>query len=127
MTAPRIPRHRGSVDAQAVLGYLLAVVIAILATLALVHWMACSQAESVALCGMLVTPLRTSRWPWARRLAYWLRAAVEREALRREEGALDNMEAVLQSLPDEIRLQRIRIDVLRIRLIDTEAVARGEG
>lgn len=113
-------------DPQHVASTLLAVVIAILVTLALVHWMGCSQADGASLCSAVITPLRTGRWAWLSRLIATLRAAGLRKELEWQESALDNMEAVARDLPEEIRHQRSRVDALRIQQIDAATAARGD-
>ena len=99
---------------QAALGYVLGVVIAILATLALVHWMSCSQEAGTALCmAMAVTPTRRS---WPQRIGDWLYERYLRVDLRDERAALCNMEQSLADLPDLIEEQQQRIDYLREQL-----------
>ena len=114
-------------DPQHVASTLLAVVLAILGTLALLHWMGCSQEAGTALCmSAVITPLRTGRWAWLSRLIATLRAAGLRRELEWQESALDNMEAVSRALPDEIKFQRARVDALRIQQIDAANTARGD-
>ena len=96
------------------LGYLLVLVISILSTLALIHWMACSQEAGTALCmAMAVTPTRRG---WAQRIGDWLYERYLRVDLRDELSALRNMEQAQEDLPELIDEQRQRVDYLRERL-----------
>lgn len=114
-------------DPQHVASTLLAVAIAILGTLALVHWMGCSQEAGTALCmSAVITPLRTRRWAWLSRLIASMRAAGLRRELAWQESALDNLERVQAQLPSEIKRQRLLVDCLRIQQIDAQNEARGD-
>jgi hypothetical protein len=113
-------------DPQNIGSLVLALAIAILGTLALVHWMGCSQEAGTALCSAIITPLRTGRWAWLTRLQARVRAACLRTELDWEESALDNMQAALEQLPDDIRHQRAKIGERRIQLMDAETLSRGQ-
>lgn len=127
--AQRTPR------AQQVYGILLATVIAVLLTLALIHWAACSQ--EVAMCALAAIPRR--RAPilaalvprWAGRLCAraWAlaRVACARTNLRIEQDLLDNMTAMRDRLPRQIADQSVRVGVLRVALIAAQNAARGDG
>lgn len=97
-----------------VLGVLLVLVISILSTLALVHWMSCSQEPGTALCmAMAVTPTRTG---WLARAWTWLQVQRLRLALRNEREALAAMQEVADEMPTMLTLQRHRVDYWRSRL-----------
>ena len=119
------PPEQGT-PAEQVAGVILVLAISILGTLAIIHWMQCSQ-EGVALClGPMMVRLKHARWRWADRASATLRVLWLRVAMRWEESALDNMQAAHEALPLEITAQRRRIGALRADLLSTEAAARGE-
>ena len=96
------------------LGYLLVLVISILSTLALIHWMSCSQEAGTALCmAMAVTPTRTG---WLARAWDALKLWRLRAALRNELGALESMEQAAEDLPELIEYQKRRVEYWRQRL-----------
>lgn len=110
---------------QVLAAYLLAVLIAVSLSLAVIHWMAsCWDAGPQALCGLMAT--RRVRWGWLNRLAATARAVCLRKELEWAESALDNMEAVHQALPHEIQHQRRRVEALRADAIMAANTARGE-
>jgi len=121
------PHSDGSAAAA---GFVLALVLAMLAVLALVHWLECGT-QAVALC---VAPaartrwvrLRHWRWAWADRAWSAFRAACLRVQLQWEQDALENMEEAHAALPVEISAQRDLIAAMRLDLVVTESAARGE-
>lgn len=96
------------------LGYLVGVVIAILATLALVHWMSCSQEAGTALCMAMVITLTRMSLP--ARVWNWLQVQRLRRVLSNEREALANMQTVADELPIMLSLQSDRVDYWRSRL-----------
>jgi hypothetical protein len=118
-------RPRGSEWAAA--GYVLAVTLAILATLLLIHWAECGQATGTALCtGPLLVRMSHGRWRWLDRIACALRGLCVRTQLAWEESALDSMTEAHAMLPDEIRRQRALVESLRIEAVVLANAARGE-
>lgn len=108
MTRAVDPGGRG--DAAA--GFVLALVLAIVGALLLVHWMTCSQ-EAAVCAGAVITPTCTG-WRW--RVLERMRAACLRVELYWQEDALEEMTLVHALLPDEIAQQRTLVDNLRDRL-----------
>jgi hypothetical protein len=99
---------------HSILGAVLALVIGILGTLALIHWMSCSQEAGTALCmAMAVTPTRSH---WLARTWTWLQVLRLRLALRNEREALAAMQEVADEMPLMLSLQRNRVDYWRSRL-----------
>lgn len=119
-------RDRTDLTPASALSVILATMVGIAGALLAVHWMSCSQAEGVAMCSAVITPLKTGRWAWVTRLQAYVRAACLRTELGWEESALDQMEEVQRQLPEEIRHQRARIGARRVQLIEAESSARGQ-
>ena len=121
-------RDRLDLQISTAAGVVLALVIAILMTLALVHWMACSQDANVAACfGAAVMPLKRVRPAWLDRALRRVVAGWVRWRLGSEESALEHMHVAALWLPREIEAQNERVGRLRLQLIDLTAVAANRG
>lgn len=108
-----------------VASFILACTLAVLFTVAIIHWMAtCWDAGPYGMCTLLAT--QHTRWPWLGRLWASVRAACLRKELEWQESALDNMLEAEAELPQDIRNQRRRLDTLRVDLAVAEATARGD-
>lgn len=119
--------------AEAAAGFVVALLVAILGALALVHWWTCGPADGSALCMAAVIPTRTTPWGRAyRRLRGALHAAWLRYLIGAAEGdlawqqqQLDIATWELQAIPRQCERTRLHIDALRVRLISAELDARG--
>lgn len=110
--------------ADGVLGVMLAVVLAIVATLLLVHWAQCSQEAALCMAGVIRT--RRLRWVWLDRLIAWARWHGLRKEIEWEESALENMQHAAEQLPLEIRATRARLERLRVAQVVAANAARGD-
>lgn len=121
-TSNEIAKFVNAVNAERIsashrrLGVALALLVAVLATLALLQW--AEPCEGAALCAALITPTRSGWW---RRLMLRLEAWRLRVSLADHEATLERVEIDLQALPIVRNNLQRNVDWCRTQLADCHA------